>query len=166
MNDTYVECLVKQKSKTGLKILKYTAITLTVLVGLWSLMTGSITFLIVAVLLGVGAYFAHSYSEIEYEYLYVDREITIDRIIARSRRKKVVKLEVDKMEIFAPYNSHELDSYKARKLEVKDYSSGEEKQPDKRYALYYEGQKGYILEPSEEFVKAVANIAPRKVKSY
>ncbi len=166
MNETYVECLVQTKPNTLLKILKYIAIALTALIGLWSILMGGIVFLIIAIAIGVGAYFAHSYSDIEYEYLYVDREISIDKVIAKSRRKKVLKLETDKMEIFAPYNSHELDSYKNRKCEEKDFSSRIVKQPEARWALYYEGQKMYILEPSQEFVKALANIAPRKVKTY
>ncbi len=166
MNDTYVECLVAQKPKAILVFLKYATIVLTVLVGLFSLLTGGLTFFIVAILLGVGAYFAHSYSDLEYEYLYVDREISIDRVIAKSRRKKVIRLDVDKMEIMAVLSSHELDSYRNRKCEVKDYSSGVASQPEKRYAIYYEGQKEYIIEPSEEFVKAVSNVAPRKVKTY
>lgn len=166
MNETYVECLVQTKPNILLRLLKYLAIALTVAAALISLLTGGIIVFILAIACGVGAFFAHSYSDIEYEYLYVDREISIDKVIAKSRRKKVVKLETDKMEIFAPLNSHELDSYKNRQCTVKDFSSRIEKQPEARYALYYEGQKEYILEPSEEFVKALSNIAPRKVKTY
>jgi hypothetical protein len=166
MNETYVECLVQTKPNTLLKILKFIAIAIAVLVGGWSLLAGGIVFFIIAVAFGVGAFFAHSYADIEYEYLYVDHEISVDKVIAKSRRKKVIKLETDKMEIFAPLNSHELDSYKNRKCEEKDFSSRIEKQPEARWALYYEGQKLYILEPSQEFVKALANIAPRKVKTY
>ncbi|MCR5502914.1 MAG: DUF6106 family protein [Lachnospiraceae bacterium] len=166
MNETYVECLVQTKPNMPLRLLKYLAIVLAAGLGLFSLLTGGFVTFILAIASGIGAYFAHSYSDIEYEYLYVDHEISIDKVIAKSRRKKVIKLETDKMEIFAPLNSHELDSYNNRQCTVKDFSSRIEKQPEARYALFYEGQKKYILEPSEEFVKALSNIAPRKVKTY
>ena len=103
------------------------------------------------------------YTDIEYEYLYVDREISIDRIMARSKRKKVASFDVEKMEIMAPINSYHLDDYRNRQIKPSDYSSGVAKQPDRRYVFFYEGQKKVILEPSADFVKAVHNVAPRKV---
>ena len=44
-----------------------------------------------------------------------------------------------------------------------DYSIGREEQPDKRYVMYYDGNQKIILSPSEELVKAVRSVSPRKV---
>lgn len=112
---------------------------------------------------GVGAYFATLYSDLEYEYLYLDKELVIDKVMAKSRRKRVAAYQVDRMEIMAPFRSYRLDNYKNRQVKIKDYSIGEEQQPDLRYAVYYEGGEKLILSPSQEMVKAIRNVAPRKV---
>lgn len=162
MSETYVECLVKAKQKTGMKLLKYLLIGLTVVFGLLALM-GYVMALIAAVITGVGAYFVNLNSDLEYEYLYLDRELVIDKVMAKSKRKRVATYQVDRMEILAPIHSYQLDNYKNRQVKIKDYSIGEELKPDLRYALFYEGGEKLILSPSEEMVKAMRNAAPRKV---
>ena len=67
------------------------------------------------------------------------------------------------MEILAPINSYHLDNYKNRQAKVIDYSSNEVKQPDTRYVFFYNGQDKIVFEPNEALVKAVKNVAPRKV---
>ena len=163
MNETYVECLVKSQTGVLLKFLKYLLYVLTALIGLFSLLASFLLGFIVAIGVGVAAYFVNLYTDIEYEYLYVDKEISIDRIMAKSKRKKVATFDVEKMEIMAPINSYHLDDYKNRQIKADDYSSKVISQPDKRYVFFYEGQKKVIIEPSNEFVKAVYNVAPRKV---
>lgn len=166
MNDTYVECLVARQTKPVMKFLKYLLISLTVLVGLFALMIGSTLFIIVAIAIGVGAYFASTNSDIEYEYLYVDKQISVDKVFGKARRKTVAKYDVEKLEIMAPINSHQLDSFKNRTFKLADYSSNMEKQPDPRYVFFYDGQTKVIFEPSPEFVKAVYQVSPRKVFEY
>ena len=92
---------------------------------------------------------------LEYEYLYLDKEITIDKVMAKSKRKKVAKYEVERMEILAPIKSWHMDGFKNRTVKTVDYSSGVENQPDLRYVMYYEGNLKVILEPSMEMVKAI-----------
>ena len=162
MSETYVECLVKAKQKTGMKLLKYLLIGLKAVFVLLMLMGFSLA-MIAALITGVGAYFVNLYSDLEYEYLYLDKELVIDKVMARSKRKRVATYQVDRMEILAPIHSYQLDHYKNRQVKIKDYSIGEELKPDLRYALYYEGGEKLILSPSEEMVKAIRNVAPRKV---
>lgn len=162
MNDTYVECLIKARASNGVRLLRGLLITLTVLFAMVMFLLGPV-FLLLAVLAGVGAYFVNMFADIEYEYLYLDKEISVDKVMAKSRRKRVAAYSIDRMEIFAPMKSYHLDAYRNRKVKVKDYSIGEELQPDLRYAMYYEGGEMIILSPSEELVKAMRNAAPRKV---
>ena len=67
------------------------------------------------------------------------------------------------MEILAPIKSYHLDNFKNRTVKEKDYSIGYEDQPDRRYAMYYEGGEKLILSPSPEMIKIMKNVAPRKV---
>lgn len=163
MTDTYVECLVKSRPKAIMKFLKYLAITVTVLLGLASVAIQSAIGIILTFAVGVAAYFVSMGAEIEYEYLYCDKEITVDKIMNQTKRKRVAVYDVNKMEILAPINSYQLDNYKSRECKEIDYSSREKNEPDLRYVFYYDGTQKVIIEPSEKFVKAIYNVAPRKV---
>ncbi len=162
MSDTYVECLVKAKQSGVAKFFKVLLIMLTVTFGLLVFL-GLALALVAAVVTGVGAYFVNLYTDLEYEYLYLDKELVVDKVMAKSRRKRIATYSIDRMEILAPVHSYHLDDFKNRRVKVKDYSIGEELKPDKRYALYYEGGEKLLLSPSEELVKAIRNVAPRKV---
>ena len=87
----------------------------------------------------------------------------MDKVMAKTRRKRVAAFELDKMEIVAPLKSWHLDNFKNRNDKTVDYSSGVEKQPEVRYVFYYEGSKKVIFEPNEEMIKAMQLVAPRKV---
>ena len=161
MNETYVEWMVKRKAPTHMVILRFVLIILTV----FFVMAGLIFVpaMLIGIAFGVTAYFVNLNTNLEYEYLYVDKELTVDKVMAKSRRKRVAVFDVGKMEILAPIKSWHLDNYKNRQDKRVDYSSGEEKQPDKRYVFFYDGQKQVIIEPNLELVKAIAMAAPRKV---
>ena len=163
MSETYVECLVKKKTSSGMMFLRM----LTIAMAVAFLFAGLFLFILQALLVGlamaVAAYFVYMNTDLEYEYLYLDKEITIDKVMAKTKRKGVTKYEIESMEILAPIKSWHLDEYKNRTVKTVDYSSGVENQPDMRYAMYYDGGIRVILEPSMDMVKAIKNIAPRKV---
>ena len=166
MNDSYVECMVARKSQPYLGVLKYIIYILTG-VSVIGVVAGYYIFLVTLVIFGLLAFFAVPGFDLEYEYLYIDREISIDKIMSKQKRKKVRTLELSKMEFICPINSHQLDPYKARNLKISDYSS---KQPDaKVWVLVYKDQTNEELiglEPNEEMLKAIKSIYPRKVIEY
>lgn len=162
MSDTYVECLVKAKQSAIAKFFKVVLFVLTVIFGLAMFVFGPIP-LLLAVVCGVGAYFLNFFTDLEYEYLYLDRELVVDKVMAKTKRKRVATYSIDRMEILAPVKSYHLDGYKNRDAKVKDYSVGMELKPDLRYAMYCEGGLKIVLNPSEELIKAIKSIAPRKV---
>lgn len=162
MSDTYVECLVKAKQSGIAIFLRVFLIVLTVLFAFLMLFAGIIP-LILAIVCGVGAYFINMFTDLEYEYLYLDRELVVDKVMAKTKRKRVATYSLDRMEIMAPIKSYHLDNYKNRDVKVKDYSIHQELKPDLRYAVYYEGGEKILLSPSENLVKAMKSAAPRKV---
>ncbi len=160
MSETYVECLVARKSSFPLRLLKTLLMMLTVcffIVGMMNLVA-----LVVAIVLGVASYFAYMNADIEYEYLYLDKEISVDKVLAKSKRKKAAVYSIDKMEVLAPVKSYHLDAFRNRELKTVDYSSGEADDKNK-YVMVYEGNVKVILEPNAEMVKAIQAVAPRKV---
>lgn len=161
MEETYVECLVKQKTPDKQRGLLLVVLVLSILFFVLTLFH-PLAFLVGAVLMGVFQ-FMKSGSDLEYEYLYLDKEISIDKVVAKTRRKHVAVYTLEGMEIFAPLRSYHLDNYKNRQVKTVDYSSGVEQQPEQRYVMYYEGGLKVILEPSPQMVKAMKMAAPRKV---
>ena len=165
MSEAYVECLVKAKPSILGKFFKYLLIMLTVALALLMFLTMNVILMILAVVTGVGAYFVNLFTDLEYEYLYLDKERVSDKVMAKSRRKRVATYSLDKVEILDPINSYHLDNYKNRNVKQKDYSIGIEEKPDLRYAMYYEGGEKLLLSPSPEMIKIMKNVAPRKVFS-
>lgn len=161
MNDSYKELLVKKEKGMKENVLRIGCIVATVLFCFFALMV-PYAFVIVIVL-GVLDYFVFQLTDIEYEYLYLDKEINIDKIMAKNKRKRVAVLSIDKMEILAPEKSHQLDSYRNRTVKTADYSAGQDLPGEKVYAMYYEGNQKFLLNLDEDFAKTVKGIAPRKV---
>jgi len=161
MSDAYVECLVKAKQSPIAKFFKVILIFLTAFFGVGTLVFPPI--LLLALVTGAGAYFLNLFTDVEDEYLYLNKDITVDKVMAKSKRKRIATYSADRMEILAPINSYHLDNYKNRNVKVKDLSIGEVQQPDLRYVMYYEGGEKIILSPSEELIKILRNVAPRKV---
>ena len=164
MSEAYVECLVKAKTSMAAKFLKILLIAVAVICFL-GMLIGITLAILPALLAGVGAYFVNLFTDLEYEYLYIDKELVVDKVMAKSRRKRVASYSLDHVEILAPIRSYHLDNYKNRTAKVKDYSIGEELKPDLRYVMFYEGGEKIILSPSPELIKLMKNVAPRKVFS-
>lgn len=163
MSDIYVECLVKAKSSAAGRFLK---ILLTMLTVVFAVIMFVIPYaLLAAVAAGAGVYFLGYLTDVEYEYLYLDKELVVDKVMAKSKRKRMATYSLDRMEVLAPIRSYHLDNFRNRSVKEKDYSIGEELKPDRRYAMYYEGGERIILSPSDEMIKVMKNVAPRKVFS-
>lgn len=164
MSEAYVECLIKAKASMAGKFFKILLIVLTVVFGLAMFVIPPVFFL--ALITGAGAYLVNMFTDLEYEYLYLDKELVVDKVMAKSKRKRVATYSLDRIEILAPIRSYHLDNFGRRdNVKAKDYSIGEELQPDRRFVMYYEGGEKIILSPSEEMIKVMKNVAPRKVFS-
>jgi hypothetical protein len=167
MNESYKELLVKREKGAKEKAARVLCIVPTVLVAMLALLLSgtsfSLLFFIIAVALGVLDYFIYQWTDIEFEYLYIDKEISIDKIMAKTRRKKAATIDVNKVEIMAPVKSYQLDSYRRRECKVVDLSAGKDLEDMKLYWIYYEGNQKYILNLTLDFAETVKKIAPRKV---
>lgn len=99
---------------------------------------------------------------VEYEYLFVNGDLDIDKIMNKARRKKVFSMNVADMEVLAPADSAELRQY--QNARTYDFTSGTGQA--KVYALVVAGQgelKKVIFEPNEEILEGFFLMAPRKV---
>ncbi len=166
MNDSYVECMVARKNSPAMGLLKYIIYILTGVSAI-GFIGGYLIFLVPLVIFGLLSFLVVPGFELEYEYLYLDKELTIDKIMSKQKRKKVRDIDLSKMEYICPINSHQLDPYKSRNLKVSDYSSKEENA--RVWVIVYKDQSGDELigiEPNEELLKAIKTVYPRKVVEY
>lgn len=163
MNE-HIELLVAVKPKMVNNILKIALWVVAVLAFLASLsnILGIITILI-AIVAGIAAYYIGLRADLEYEYTLTDKEIDIDAIFSKQKRKSITTLDLTKLEIMAPYDSNRLDGYKHRSDRTEDYSSGEADNKKNMYVMYYDGSRKIIIEPDERLYKAIYNVAPHKV---
>ena len=164
MNDTYVEVMVARKKSPMVdvgRILLYGLAIACLLLGV----LGNGVFFIGAAAFAAVAYFVIPMFDLEYEYLYIDKEISIDKIMSKEKRRHVLTLDLNGMEVIAPARSHELDSYRARNLKMYDFTSKEE--DAKVYTIVCAKDKeGTVLvniEPNEEMLRAIRNVFPRKI---
>ncbi len=163
MNESYKELLVKKDKGAKEIITRFVSVVPTVFLGLLTLLTGNMIFFIIVIALGVLDYFVFQWTDIEYEYLYLDKEISVDKIMAKTRRKKVMTISVEKVEIMAPEKSYQLDSYRNRQTKVTDLSAGHDLPDQKLYWVFYEGNRKILMNLTEDFAKTIKGIAPRKV---
>ena len=152
MSDTYRELLVKREPQPSDKLLKAGLIVLTVLAAAAVVL---ITPWAAVVLLGLCLfnYFKFPSFRLEFEYLYVNGELDVDKIMSRSTRKRAGSYDM------------EMDYYRnGQKEKVTDFSSGR-KDAD-IYAMVYGSEKGteiILFEPDEAILQDIQRIAPRKV---
>lgn len=161
MNDSYMEYMVKKRFTGKDRLCRIAMIVLTVFfICLIPIMPLA---LIIAAVVGTIAYFVvFPYTDLEYEYLYCDKQITVDKIMAQRNRKQVAVYDTDKIELMAPANSYRLKAFESRKM--KEVSLWSLKEDDHvPFVMIYEGNQKVILDLPAEFVKMVQNVAPRKV---
>lgn len=165
MSDLYSELLVKKEKTMKDNLVKTAAIGGTALLVLAGLFIHPLIML-PAIILGVVSYmFVIPKTDLEYEYLFVNGDMDIDVIMAKSKRKKAGSFHMSETDLIAPMDSHRLDYYKSnQKLKVLDFSSGNEK--NKRYGVVTRNEKEtymMIIEPDADMAKALKNSAPSKV---
>ena len=99
---------------------------------------------------------------VEYEYLYVNGDLDVDKIMSRAKRKRMFSMNVSEMELLAPADAPELRQYQnARTL---DFSSGTGQAKLYTLVVADHGElKKVIFEPNETIVEGLFVLAPRKV---
>ena len=163
VNDRYCEYLISQKP-TAANIAK--VIVFAVLMLVCAVIGMKILWLVCipAVLFGVLLCFSVQKIRQEFEYLILDRELSVDAIYGRSRRKKIMNCPLKKVVLFAPEDSTEFAPYRRQGLKLHDFST---RQPgDVHYAMVCQNESGTIafrLTPNEEMLSILAYELPRGI---
>lgn len=160
MSDYYTEQLVKKKTSGKDIMIKSLLVAVTVMS---FLIVPLIPFLlIVPVLLIVLDYFMFRRLDLEYEYLYVNGDLDIDKIMGKQKRKRIFSMNISELELLAPMGAGELNQY--RNAKVLDFSS---QMPNARCYVMVIAKNGQqtkvIFEPEQVILEGMRMLAPRKV---
>ncbi len=160
MSDFYTEQLIKKKTTGKDIMIKVGMIALTVLSALVVFIFPMGIILPVALI--VIDVFVFRGLNLEYEYLFVNGDLDIDKIMNKSKRKRVFSMNVADMEVLAPVNAGELMQFQRAK--VSDYTSNTGNADVYAMVVLEKGVHRKILfEPNEEIVEGFYMMAPRKV---
>lgn len=163
MQNSYVEEIIKRKdpayaipAKIGTAVLCMLGIILAM-----TTLAGIVVLAAAAVL----AYFVWLNLKVEFEYLYIDGAFSADKILNKSRRKKMLDSGKEDLVMIAPKDSTEAKDAMGRNAKVMDLSSGK---PDaKVYAYVYRSNgelRAAYIEPNEDMLKHMRYFTPSKVK--
>lgn len=164
MGDLYKEHLVKKEKTTIDTLERVGIIALTVVLALGGLFIRPIL-LAGALVVGILGYiFVFPNTDLEYEYLLVNRSLDIDKVMARTKRKKVKSFDLSTAEIIAPLHSHRLDYYNNNsQMKVQDYSSGNDEHRRFAFIIREDSQAcKVIIEPDQDMERMMQQSMPGK----
>ncbi len=161
MLDVSIEQILKVKQPSIAKVFKVVMIILCAL---------SLFFVIYAIgilttaILVVLTVILFRYYDAEYEYIFVDKYMDVDRIMARSSRRRLNSYDFAKMEIMAYPGHDKLQTYERMNCKTYNYASGYH--PEKEYVVFINHNSEMvrlIIEPKDEIIEAICKIDRRKV---
>lgn len=169
MGDIFKEQLVKREPTSKTTLIKAgiigAAVLLIIILGAFTRIPLVSTFLpIIFVLVIGGAYFLFTMQNIEYEYIYTNGELDIDRITNKSRRKRVFSSDIREIEVMAHIEDKNFESEFKNLEQTLDFSSGKIKPNTYVARLSYNNKMvKLIIEPNETIIDAMSKtLTPRK----
>ena len=107
------------------------------------------------------------FSSVEYEYLYLMDELTIDKVFRKSSRRNAMVIPMQEVESVCP--TEESDEERMRgsgaQVEYLDYSSGLKENPTYTIKSVSGGRTHFVrFEPNEKMLKQMRHSHPGKVR--
>lgn len=165
MTDNYVELLVTRKTPAMVKAMRFSCILMGVFQLLMAALSGAWFFILTGVLFLIMAFLIAYQGNIEYEYLYVDKQFSVDKIHNRRKRKKIAEYDLTtQLEVLAPAGSQHLDYMKERVSQVRNYTSGSADTQVYEMVVHVGNELWLIkIEMTDELWGQMQMVSPRKV---
>lgn len=162
MNQSYAESGVKRKDTMQTMALR-ALMVLGIIIGVFLVFLGSF-FTFIGLAIAAIIIFMFPRLNVEYEYVFVDGQIDFDRITGKSKRKTMLRIDMEQVEIVAKQGSHALDGYTYKQCVNKDFSSGsKDSKPYIIIARVKENVYKISFEPSETMLTMMKQKSPRKI---
>lgn len=101
-----------------------------------------------------GAWFFISSLNVDFEYAFLSPTLRVDKIIAKRRRKKIVKLDVTQIENFVPYSDEVMSDGKFKKI----YRASHKEYSEENYiAIFHDSKRksALIFTPNEKLIEGM-----------
>ena len=166
--DFFNEWIVKKK-KTAQDIMSTIIIFLTALLLLYLVLiqfsAGKLIFLVpveIALIIYV-AYLLWSSLNVEYEYSVTNGDLDIDKIVAKKRRKKLVRVKIRDFEYFAPLDDKHIKVAEDPSVNRVIDASSDLDSPNVYFAIYFNNSEKVCLlfEPTDKMIENFADYIPR-----
>ncbi|MBR6790742.1 MAG: hypothetical protein IKM31_07750 [Oscillospiraceae bacterium] len=168
--DVIVEYIVKRKNTGKDLILQILILIASVTLALVLLAAGFLilpSLMPILTLLAMGAiyggYLLFTQYNVEYEYIFVNGEMDIDKIIARRKRKRLVTVNARHFESFGIYKAAEHANVQyANRI----YACGSMNDPGNFYAVVNHARLGrtlLVFSPNDRILNALKTYIPRQV---
>lgn len=125
-----------------------------------------ITGIIACVLMAVVFWFSNQEAGKEYEYVYIDGDISFDAVYNKSRRKTKGKTSWEETRLVCKNGSPELEGYRQKNAKIQNFTSND-KNAEGIYALVTEAGGTptiTLFEPAPEMLEMMWRKSPSKVK--
>ncbi len=163
MEDVFIEQLVQKKSSSSDRMPVY-GVSLVAAVVFFAGLFFQLLLCILGIALGVLAYFLYKNTDIEYEYCLVNSQLDIDKIIAKSRRKHLVTLELKDAEMIAPKESDRIRHLANPNVKEQDFSTHSERAT---FVIVIADEKQQMMrvyfDPDNNMMNAIYKMMPSKV---
>ena len=105
---------------------------------------------------GVATYFVFLNLSVEFEYLFAEGGLSVDRILGKAKRKKIFDCEKDDIQIVAPADSFVLKDYEKQGMKIKDFRPAG--RMPRCTPLIPEGSDHFkvLIEPNERMIEPCA----------
>ena len=162
MYNVSIEQILKIKQSTLAKVFKVIMIIVCIVAALTIPQTYGVGIILLAIAI-VFTVIMFKYYDAEYEYTLVESELTIDKIMSQSMRKRCGTYNISKAEVIAPANSQEALRMEHKKLKTLNYTSNDNKQDV--YVAYVMDNNNEIvkllIEPNDKMKEAFKTMIPR-----
>ena len=163
MGDVFKEQIVKKEPNTMDSLKKAGIIILAVILILLAFNFIPPFAPVLSLAIGFGAYMLMSFLNIEYEYVFTNGDLDIDIIYNRSRRKRLMTVNMKEIEVMAHIEDkvHAGDFSSAQ--ETLDYSSGKPNENTYAFLTTFRSKKvKVIIEPNEKLLTSIAAVVSRR----
>ena len=102
-----------------------------------------------------GAWYFISSLKVEYEYAFLSSTLRIDKIIAKRKRRAILKVDVRTFDDFFPYNDKEMDKHRFNKV----YHAAAKEFSEENYVASFrseaKGRCALIFTPNEKLIEGM-----------
>lgn len=161
MGDIFVEQLVKRQTQSGQKGIIFILSFLAAMLCFAGFFLYNLLLIPGAVLVVIAILYYRN-TDVEYEYCLVNSQFDVDKIIAKSKRKQLICVDLKNLELAAPVNSDRLS--RLNNIKILDFSTGEKNV--QTFAMVVRTDKEsikIIFNPNNKLMDAIYKMAPGKV---